>query len=50
MNKKGDVETNIYGVNIPNAAYAVASRGELLRSVGLDSQSIASYVESKINK
>ena len=50
MNKKGDVETKIYGVNIPNAAYAVASRGELLRSVGLDSQSIASYVESKINK
>ncbi len=50
LNKKGDVETKIYGVNIPNAAYAVASRGELLRSVGLDSQSIASYVESKINK
>lgn len=50
LNKKGDVETKIYGVNIPNAAYAVASRGELLRSVGLDSKSIASYVESKINK
>ena len=50
LNKKGDVETKIYGVNIPNAAYAVASRGELLRSVGLDSQSIVSYVESKINK
>lgn len=50
LNKKGDVETKIYGVNIPNAAYAVASRGELLRSVGLDSQSVASYVESKINK
>ena len=33
LNKKGYIETKIYGVNIPNAAYAVASRGELLRSV-----------------
>lgn len=45
-----DKNTEIYGVNIPNRAYAVATREELLRSVGLDACSIAEYVKSKISR
>ena len=48
FNKECDKSTNIYGVNIPNKTYAVASRKELLKEVGLDTDSIVQFVKSKI--
>lgn len=48
FNKEGDASTQIFGINIPNTTYAVASRSELLKEVGLDSKSIVEYVKSKL--
>lgn len=43
-----DKTTKIYGVNVPNRNYAVATRKELLKEVGLDSESITQFVKSKL--
>lgn len=48
FNDMSDGRTKVYGVNIPNVPYSVASRKELLQSVGLDSDSIAAFVKNKI--
>ena len=48
FNKEQDKNTQVYGVNIPNTSYAVATRKELLKEVGLDSDSIVDFVKSKL--
>lgn len=48
FNKEQDCSTKIYGVNIPNMTYAVATRKELLKEVGLDTDSIVEFVKSKL--
>ena len=48
FNKEQDSFTKVYGVNIPNKTYAVATRKELLKEVGLDSDSIVEFVKSKL--
>ncbi|MDE6614906.1 MAG: hypothetical protein K2K24_05290, partial [Clostridia bacterium] len=40
--------SKIYSVNVENKPYAVASRKELIQSVGLDVDSIVNFVFSKI--
>ncbi len=47
---KSECYAKVYGVNVENKPYAVASREELIASVGLDADSIVSFVKSKINK
>ena len=41
--------SKIFGVNVENKTYAVASRNELIQAAGLDVDSIYKYVLSKIN-
>ncbi|MDE6472423.1 MAG: 1-deoxy-D-xylulose-5-phosphate synthase [Clostridia bacterium] len=48
FNKEQDTATRVYGVNVPNRTYAVATREELLKEVGLDSDSITQFVKSKL--
>ena len=48
FNKEQDSSTKVYGVNIPNKTYAVATRNELLKEVGLDSESITQFVKRNL--
>ncbi|MDE6211808.1 MAG: 1-deoxy-D-xylulose-5-phosphate synthase [Clostridia bacterium] len=48
FNKEQDSSTRIYGINIPNVAYSVATRNQLLKEVGLDTESIVKFIKSKI--
>ncbi len=48
FNKK-QIKADVYGVNIPNKTYSVASRKELLRETGLDLDSIVEFVKTKLN-
>ncbi|MCX4362534.1 MAG: hypothetical protein OSJ74_03980 [Clostridia bacterium] len=43
------IKADVYGVNIPNKTYSVASRKELLRETGLDLDSIVEFVKTKLN-
>ncbi|MDE6474319.1 MAG: 1-deoxy-D-xylulose-5-phosphate synthase [Clostridia bacterium] len=48
FNKEQDNITQIFGINIPNVSYAVATRNQLLKEVGLDTDSIVNFVKSKL--
>ncbi len=48
LNEK-QIKADVYGVNIPNKTYSVASRKELLRETGLDLDSIVEFVKTKLN-
>lgn len=48
-NKNG-IKAELYGKNVPNRPYAVASREELIQSVGLDDKSIADFIKDKLKK
>ncbi|MDE7192316.1 MAG: 1-deoxy-D-xylulose-5-phosphate synthase [Clostridia bacterium] len=49
FNKDQDDSTHVYGINIPNVTYPVATRSQLLKEVGLDRDSIVEFVKSKLN-
>ncbi len=45
-----NIEVKLFGRNVPNKPYAVASREELIASVGLDKDSIVDFVEKNLDK
>ncbi len=49
FNKEQDDSTQIYGINIPNVSYCVATRNQLLKEVGLDTDGIVNFVKRKLN-
>ncbi|MDE7337619.1 MAG: 1-deoxy-D-xylulose-5-phosphate synthase, partial [Clostridia bacterium] len=46
---KTEKSTKVYGLHVENKPYAVASRVELIKSAGLDVESIISFIKSRIN-
>ena len=48
FNTDRDKVTEVYGINIPNKTYSVATRSQLLKEVGLDTDSIIQFVKSKL--